>query len=683
MRRLFIIGIQLLMLTVNLKAQQIQKKYVGPYNFEQNEGTATYTYIEQNGERVLDGTFTFTSSNLKTTVIGKYTTGNKSGLWTKKETFSGYNGIPVVKTDLKWQKVTENIPFKESTDIKIENYVNDKLEGTSSQTTTVKNSWGYPLPGGSSTTMYVIKKNYLENNITNIEASRKEKDKINLSFKGSYKNNFADGNWLFNDNKIVSSYDYKDGYLASYEIKEIGTGKIIESKKIELQNDLINDYFNKSDNSFDVKFGDFNSLRNGKVIIKKVNDNLNVIKLCELKNVSANFINLDLSLFTSAFGITTPYIYNSYDQFAFSPKIDCKTDADYKSVYFNDIKSEYSFLKSATNSKGQFLNIDWTKIDNFYRSPVDYQLKYYLYSGDTTGLKSFLKIFQNSNFEDYIDDRSVSKGQYVNIGNSEKEFYEYLKFLIDLTLGNEESYIRAINENYNKIFGEKKWQNFIINQLDSISTLTSYKYNKEQLILYISKKEKEIESYNNNITQNIKTISIGDQTWMAEDLKVIPTNIEYDFYPQDTITSLLKLYPGFNYNSWGDDIKHERNYYKLKIGNYKYIFVSSKMINETSSPEYFTSVDVLKLCPLGWRLPTEKDFDKLNINLGGDKITTVKMLKIGGGSGFEAAELKYIYFNTTENKPWVFEGFDQDIDYQKKRYGLTPKLYAKCRCIKD
>jgi uncharacterized protein (TIGR02145 family) len=169
---------------------------------------------------------------------------------------------------------------------------------------------------------------------------------------------------------------------------------------------------------------------------------------------------------------------------------------------------------------------------------------------------------------------------------------------------------------------------------------------------------------------------------MAEDLKVIPNNIDYNVYPQDTITSLLKLYPGFN-NGWNDAIKDEGNYYKLKIGNYKYVFVSSKMINETSSPKYFTSAEVVKLCPLGWHLPTEKDFDKLNINLGGDKITTDKMLKIGGGSGFEAKELNFIYFNTVENKPWVFEGFDQNVDYQKKRYGPTPKLYAKCRCIKD
>ena len=230
----------------------------------------------------------------------------------------------------------------------------------------------------------------------------KKNDKINLSLKGSYKNKLADANWLFNDNKNTYSYNFNNGYLINYEIKEIGTGKLIEGNKIEVDNDLINNYFTKSDNNFEIDYGQFYSeLREAKISIQKVNENLSITKLCRLKKEAANFINLDVRFFSNAYGEdVTPYKNDDYNEFAYSPSITCEVlnENNYRvldNVYFKDVKSEYSFLNLTTNTKGQFLNTDWEKINNFSNSRYFFQLKSYLYKGDTTGLKAF--------FEGFID----------------------------------------------------------------------------------------------------------------------------------------------------------------------------------------------------------------------------------------------------------------------------------------
>jgi hypothetical protein len=52
--------------------QQALKTYSGAYTFEGAEGTATFTYTEQKGEKILEGSFTFKSTNSNLNISGKY-----------------------------------------------------------------------------------------------------------------------------------------------------------------------------------------------------------------------------------------------------------------------------------------------------------------------------------------------------------------------------------------------------------------------------------------------------------------------------------------------------------------------------------------------------------------------------------------------------------------------------------
>ena len=72
------------------------KTYSGPFTTEDGEGTATYTYKEDNtGERIYQGKFTYTGKyqgKLITTVNGSYDNNLKSGTWTyTSKLISGLN----------------------------------------------------------------------------------------------------------------------------------------------------------------------------------------------------------------------------------------------------------------------------------------------------------------------------------------------------------------------------------------------------------------------------------------------------------------------------------------------------------------------------------------------------------------------------------------------------------------
>jgi uncharacterized protein (TIGR02145 family) len=90
--------------------------------------------------------------------------------------------------------------------------------------------------------------------------------------------------------------------------------------------------------------------------------------------------------------------------------------------------------------------------------------------------------------------------------------------------------------------------------------------------------------------QNFKSIKIGNQVWMAENLNV--------------------YVPGsWTYN---DNPENGEKYGRL-----------------------YTWDAALKACPPGWHLPTDKEWQTLIDNLGGEDIAG-KQLKPGGTSGFNA-----------------------------------------------
>jgi uncharacterized protein (TIGR02145 family) len=661
-----ILTLLILALAINASAQQTPKTYTGPFRIGNNEGTATYTYFEKDGERVIDGNFSFNCQTENITIIGKYAKGKKTGLWTRKQIYSRYNGMAVVKADLKWPKVTENTPFKEITEVTTENYLNDKLEGAWTQTKTVKNSWGYPTPGGTSSFDFIVKKTFLADEMTSIEGTRKKNGVSNVSLKGSYKKKLADGNWLFNDNKNTYSYNFINGYLTNYEIKELGTGKVISSNKIEIDNELINSYFTKSDNNFEIEYGQFYSeLRDAKISIQKVNENLSIIKLCRLKKEAAKFVNLDVRFFSNVFGEDiTPYKNDDYNEFAYSPSITCEVlnESNYRlldNVYFKDIKSEFAFLNLTTNSKGQFLNTEWEnwiKVNKSSDSRYFFQLKSYLYKGDTTGLKAFRELFKN--FYLSIATEPIPNGKFVNIGKSESEFNDYLKFLTSLSLGETENWKAFINKKFNSSAFEKSWQSVILNQLLELQSSTSFvKDNINEAISYVKSKDDEVKQMNNEAISNIKEFKLGNQVWMASDLNIIPSHQSYQLVIDNKI----------------QDIKVGKGIILYGINN-----------------------DNKSLCPNGWRIPTTSDWETVIKTLGGDKNAAGNLLLVGKGSGFETTFPIILYNDNSRElfyssgSPGGYLALDKEgniaaygfgYDYQLRYY--QSKSFVPCRCIKE
>jgi len=599
------------------------------------------------------------------TSTNQYSNGKKTGLWTQKQLSSTWDGIPVVKADLRWSKVTESRPFKEITEITTENYLKDRLEGLWTQTKTVKNSWGDPAPGGTSSSVYIVKKNFVGDEMTTIEATRKKNGKINLSLKGAYKNKLVDGVWLFNDNNKTYSYTFTNGYLTNYEIKEIGTGKLIEGNKIEVDNDLINNYFTKSDNNFEIEYGqNFSELRDAKISIQKVNENLSIIKLCRLIKEAANFVNLDVRLFSNAFGEITPYKNENYNEFGYSPSITCEvlSENNYRildDVYFKDVKSEYAFLNLTTNSQGQFLNTDWENIKSFTNSRYFFQLKSYLYKGDTTRLKAFLTGSKKFNIIEYFSTEPIPNGKYVNVGNNEVEFNDYLQFLVSLSLGDKENWKAFIDKTYNSNAFSGSWQEIILNQFTEIQASTSFvKTDINDAINYLKSKDDEIKQMNNVAISNIKEFKLGNQVWMATDLCIIPSHLSYQLVIDNKIQD-------------------------NKVGKGLIL--------------YGLSNDNKNLCPNGWRLPRTSDWETLIKSLGGDKKAAGELLMVGKGSGFETA-FPIIFQTDDYNKKLKFStsspggyitldangnvtAFKFGYDYQFTYY--TNTSFVPCRCIKE
>lgn len=109
-----------------------------------------------------------------------------------------------------------------------------------------------------------------------------------------------------------------------------------------------------------------------------------------------------------------------------------------------------------------------------------------------------------------------------------------------------------------------------------------------------------------------KTIQIGNQTWMAENLRYMP-----EVYPIDNAYRGKSRYYVYNYN--GNDVKEARLYkvYDANIGKYS---------NESTWYTFgtlYNNTAAQSAAPAGWRLPTKADFqelfDYLKAKYGGDR----------------------------------------------------------------
>lgn len=193
-----------------------------------------------------------------------------------------------------------------------------------------------------------------------------------------------------------------------------------------------------------------------------------------------------------------------------------------------------------------------------------------------------------------------------------------------------------------------------------------------------------------------RTVTIGNQVWMAENLNV-------DRYRNGDIIPEIKTEEGWE--KAGENQKRAYCHYDNNPDNgFKY----GKLYN------FYTVVDSRGLCPSGWRMPNEDDWSSLTNYLGGAEASYIKLKSnigwehiIGGSkskgtnesgfSGLPAGRImkwgEFRYINTLGE--WWSSSTDPDdpelsfthvlsLDKKMFDYGYSFKeMGHSVRCIKD
>jgi uncharacterized protein (TIGR02145 family) len=105
-----------------------------------------------------------------------------------------------------------------------------------------------------------------------------------------------------------------------------------------------------------------------------------------------------------------------------------------------------------------------------------------------------------------------------------------------------------------------------------------------------------------------RTVKIGEQTWMAENLRVLHYQ---DGSPIQNITSL---------EAWKS----------LDVG--AYCFADNDTLNKDvygALYNYYAVVDQRKICPAGWHVPSDAEWTILGNFLGGNSIAGMRMKEVG------------------------------------------------------
>lgn len=585
-------------------------------------------------------------------ILGKYIKGAKTGIWTTKKLFLLMNGGPVKKTDLIWGRVPEDYPLKEVTLLSTENWSQNHLQGLSTMIRTEKKSWGYPSPGGSTITIFTVKSLYDNSELISIDANRKKNEKIILSFKGSYKNNLADGSWQFNDGTKLYSYKFISGNLQNYVIKKQGTGEIIESEVIDIDTALINSYNSNASNSFDVKYGkEFSNRDNAKLFLQKINENLSLIKLCYQEKEVANFKGLNIGQFTGAFGDITPFKNGEGECLAHTCKIKCEVFSETNNFFFKinfpSPQAECKFLSFANSKEGVFLNRKWS---TYVGSDYMFQLKSFLYANNIEKLREIKEI---QDYDWYLSTENF----FYEKGMNDAAFFDFWKMIKFVVLKDEKQWKSIVNQYFNTKVNEDTWQKYLTTKLDELKATTIDQTSFNEILNYLNIKEDELEKTNEEFIASIKEVSIGNQIWMSSDLNI------------------------------------------LTLNNPNYIIIQNNKIQNSRIDKgivlYNLNILNKNICPNGWRIPTKSDFTQLVSTLGGDLKTAADLMLKGKGSGFETdfpiidglgrifeKAPAYVYENESylcyDPKTKTVTSFD----FNGSIYN-TKVCYLPCRCIKE
>jgi len=214
------------------------------------------------------------------------------------------------------------------------------------------------------------------------------------------------------------------------------------------------------------------------------------------------------------------------------------------------------------------------------------------------------------------------------------------------------------------------------------------------VVIHACKKDDDSDPANQEIRDidgNVYTaVTIGNQVWMAQNLKTTRFR-----------DGSALAYPGSDLTGWKNNT----------TGAYAYLFNDEASFRETYGALYnWAAVNTGKLCPEGWHVPTESDWNLLFGFLGDSMVAGGKMktsdttlwlspnTAASNSSGFSALPggyrdhngmdglLKKNAFFWTADNASTNNAWHHKLDYQStqayggkrnKRYGLS------VRCLKD
>jgi len=163
------------------------------------------------------------------------------------------------------------------------------------------------------------------------------------------------------------------------------------------------------------------------------------------------------------------------------------------------------------------------------------------------------------------------------------------------------------------------------------------------------------------------TITVGNQVWMKENLKTVHYN-NGDLIPNAIEPS---VWEASNEGLWCDFNNEPINgitYGKL----YNWVAVN----------------DSRKLCPEGWHVPSNSEWEILNDSLGNENIVTVMKVRLGGyaeGTGSYLEQTGYWWSSSQIND---LTGYARQVGYNEynegfSEYSISKKAGLSVRCIKD
>jgi uncharacterized protein (TIGR02145 family) len=119
------------------------------------------------------------------------------------------------------------------------------------------------------------------------------------------------------------------------------------------------------------------------------------------------------------------------------------------------------------------------------------------------------------------------------------------------------------------------------------------------------------------------TIKIGDQTWMAENLRFIDT------------LYLAEKNHAIYLNLWFKDRKKGEEYLGLQVKslNRFALCYNDSLANLSKYGALYIWESANKACPNGWHLPSKADYQQLFNSQGGNKHENYRSLIVGGPSG--------------------------------------------------